>query len=192
MRGRRPTADEVRLWRAAMGDDDPAGAGAGGAAEAPASPAQRTVVPAHAQRGQSQRAQPQRPRPNGPAPAPAALDRHAARAIRRRRLVPEDRLDLHGMTQTAAHAALHRFLREAHARGLRCVAVITGKGVRVSDSGTDADPFTRRETGVLRRALPLWLDNPELAALVIGSEPAPPRDGGDGARYVLLRRKGRS
>ena len=173
-RGRRPTPDEVRLWRTAMGDADTPEADA---AEAPAPPAGRTAVPAHAQRTQ----------PKGP--TPARLDRHTTRALRRKRLVPEGRLDLHGMTQSAAHAALVRFLKEGHARGLRCVAVITGKGVRLPDDG--ADPFTHRETGVLRRSLPQWLDDPELSPLVIGSEPAQSRDGGDGARYVLLRRKGR-
>ena len=88
----------------------------------------------------------------------------------------DGRLDLHGLTQSEAHAALLRFLRTASARRARLVLVITGKG---TGDG---------ERGVLRRQLPNWVALPEFRSLVIGFEQASVRHGGDGAWYVSVRR----
>ncbi len=89
------------------------------------------------------------------------------------------RLDLHGLTQSEAHAALLRFLRQASAREARLVLVITGKGVRGEGAG---------ERGVLKRQVPHWLALPEFRSLVIGFEDAGVKHGGAGALYVRLRR----
>ena len=77
---------------------------------------------------------------------------------------------------------------DAHARGLRSVLVITGKG----GSGTSADEMLdgrRSERGVIRRNVPVWLDEPELRAVVVSFTRAHVRHGGDGALYVHLRRR---
>jgi DNA-nicking Smr family endonuclease len=96
-----------------------------------------------------------------------------------------DRIDLHGMTQSRAHAALLRFLQQAQADEARIVLVVTGKGtVR-----TDGD---RAERGVLRRQVPLWLSLPEFRSLVVGFEDAYIGHGGQGALYVRLRRAQRT
>ncbi len=123
-------------------------------------------------------------------PAPVArgeaLDRQTARQLERGRVPVEGRLDLHGMRQRDAHAALRRFLKEARGKGFRHVLVITGKG---------AEPDRRRsfydegdERGVLRQAVPHWLAAPDLADVVISFSEAPRRLGGEGALYVRLRR----
>ena len=129
------------------------------------------------------------------APKPAlvargeALDRQTARQLERGRLAVEARLDLHGMRQRDAHAALRRFLKSAQGKGYRHVLVITGKG---------ADPDARRsfyeaeERGVLRQAVPHWLGQPDLAHVVISYSEAPRRFGGEGALYVRLRAAKRS
>jgi DNA-nicking Smr family endonuclease len=90
----------------------------------------------------------------------------------------DGRLDLHGMTQSAAHDALQRFLRAAQARGGRIVLVITGKG--------SGDPTGER--GVLKRQVPLWLRLAEFRSLVVGFESAGIGHGGEGALYVSLRK----
>jgi DNA-nicking Smr family endonuclease len=92
----------------------------------------------------------------------------------------DDRIDLHGMTQANAHAALAHFLRRAQARGARVVLVITGKGARASD------PLSER--GVLKRQVPHWLESAALRPLVIGFESAGIGHGGAGALYVRLKR----
>jgi DNA-nicking Smr family endonuclease len=92
------------------------------------------------------------------------------------------RIDLHGMTQQAAHGRLVRYLREAQARGHRIVLVITGKGRPLGDNG---DGEVR---GVLRRAVPMWLSAAEMRPFVVGFGEAAPPHGGSGALYVRIRR----
>ena len=125
---------------------------------------------------------PLRPRP---APPPGGLDRHAARALRRGRHRIEARLDLHGMTRAAAHAALARFLSDNARRGRKCVLVITGRGRHLHTDPEDC--LAAPAAGVLRDAVPYWLKQPDLARFVVATGTAQPRDGGAGARYVLLR-----
>jgi DNA-nicking Smr family endonuclease len=122
-------------------------------------------------------------------PAPTArseaLNRQTARQLERGKLPVEARLDLHGMRQREAHAALRRFLKSAQGKGYRHVLVITGKGA-VSDT---ARPFYESdERGVLRQAVPHWLAAPDLAPVVLSYSEAPRRLGGEGALYVRLRR----
>src|SRR5205085_1454261 len=64
------------------------------------------------------------------------------------------RIDLHGMTWDAAHAALHRFIARAYDQGWRAVLVITGKGA-LGD-------------GVLRRHVPDWIAEPPIRPMVAG------------------------
>lgn len=103
--------------------------------------------------------------------------------LKRGKLAPEARIDLHGMTAERAHGALRGFILDAAARGQRLVLVITGKG-------READPHmgpARR--GVLRNAVPQWLAQPPLGPLVLQLTPAHDRHGGGGAYYVYLKRQ---
>lgn len=121
-----------------------------------------------------ERPRPTAGRPSSP-PRPTPLDRRTLRALERGRYPITARLDLHGMTQESAHAALESFFARAQAQGHRCVLVITGRG--------------ERKGGVLREAVPRWLAAPPLAEHVLSWAEAAPRHGGAGALYVLLRRK---
>jgi DNA-nicking Smr family endonuclease len=120
-----------------------------------------------------------------PAPAPArehrppshGFDRPTRAKLAKGRLAIEGKVDLHGLTQSEAHALLLSFLHRAHADGRRHVLVVTGKGASL---GSD---------GVLRRAVPGWLATPPFRALVGAHEPAAARHGGSGALYVRLRRR---
>jgi DNA-nicking Smr family endonuclease len=94
------------------------------------------------------------------------------------------RIDLHGMRQVEAQAALARFVHRAVARGDRTILVITGKGLKK----LDRDAAVIIEAGVLRSMLPIWLSEPSLAPLVAGWDVAAQGHGGDGAFYVRLRR----
>ena len=117
--------------------------------------------------------------PETKAPPPLApLGRRMKQRVARGKETIDGRLDLHGLTQSEAHATLLRFLRAASARGARLVLVITGKGARASDG----------ERGVLKRQVPHWLALPEFRALVVGFEDAHIAHGGEGALYVRVRR----
>ena len=48
--------------------------------------------------------------------------------LKRGQLAPGARIDLHGMTEAAAHGALLSFLPAAQARGVRLALVVTGMG----------------------------------------------------------------
>jgi DNA-nicking Smr family endonuclease len=117
------------------------------------------------------------------------LDRQTARQLERKRLAVEARLDLHGMRQRDAHAALRRFLKAAQARGYRHVLVITGKG---AEPDAKRSFYEAEDRGVLRQAVPHWLSQPDLAPVVISYAEAPRRLGGEGALYVRLRAAKRS
>ena len=121
-----------------------------------------------------------------PAPVPRgeALDRQTARKLERGHVAVEAKLDLHGMRQREAHAALRRFIKSAHGKGYRHVLVITGKG----GEPDRARPFYEEDSrGVLRSAVPHWLAAPDLAPLIVSFAEAPRRLGGEGALYVRLR-----
>jgi len=120
------------------------------------------------------------------ASAPVRMDRKTHQRMRRGRLDPEARLDLHGMTLDEAHPALISFILSSQAAGRRLVLVITGKGRRGEDDG----PIPRRK-GVLRHQLPHWLQSPPLAQAVLQVTEAHLRHGGGGAFYIYLRRGGR-
>ncbi len=120
------------------------------------------------------------------APPLADFDRRTKQKILRGRDNIERRIDLHGMSQAAAHAALRGFLRQAHAEDLRLVLVVTGKGER---SRFRTGPYG--EVGVLRRMVPHWLRELDLRSIVLGFEPAGTPHGGTGALYVRLRRRKR-
>jgi DNA-nicking Smr family endonuclease len=120
------------------------------------------------------------PLPPASAPPPLTLDRFAgidranAERLKRGKHAVEARLDLHGMTQAEAHRALGAFIRASRAGGKRCVLVITGRG--------------SVGAGVLKSAVPRWLDEPEFRPHLLAIATAQPRDGGNGALYVMLRR----
>ncbi len=118
-----------------------------------------------------------------PKPPPVGLERRFKRKVAVGRIPVEGVLDLHGMTQAQAHGALHRFLLGAQRDGARLVIVVTGKGMRDRYHRTDT-----AEPGVLRRAVPLWLRDGALRAIVIGFEEASLGHGGAGALYIRLRR----
>lgn len=114
---------------------------------------------------------------------PVQMDYKAFTRMKRGKLVPDARLDLHGMRLDRAHPALTRFILTAHAAGHRLVLVITGKGKRSQDDGPIPTP-----RGVLKHNVPQWLAMPPLSQVVLQVAQAHISHGGEGAYYVYLRR----
>jgi DNA-nicking Smr family endonuclease len=133
--------------------------------------------------------------PKAESPAKASLppiaqfDRKHVRKIRSGQVEIEARIDLHGMRQDEAHAALTRFLHRCQSKGQRWVLVITGKG-RAADADRYSafDMTSSRQRGVLRLNVPRWLDEPQLRPLVVSYTTAALSHGGEGALYVHLRK----
>ena len=105
----------------------------------------------------------------------ADIDRRTAQRFTRGEMAVDGRIDLHGLTLDQAHAALSAFVRGAHARGARCLVVVTGKGKGGS-------------IGKIRTETPHWLNQTPLRSLILAVSEARHRDGGTGALYVLLKR----
>jgi len=106
--------------------------------------------------------------------APAAPRR--MKLVRQGRLVPEDQLDLHGLTREEALEKVRFFLEDALYHGHRTVLVITGMG-----KGSGGEPVLRTEVeGFLNGAGRRWVSE---------WGRAPRRLGGEGALVVFLRGK---
>jgi len=118
------------------------------------------------------------PKPAKTAKGPGGLDGGTKRKLDKGEVTPTTKLDLHGLTEAAAHASLLDFIAAAHARGDRLVLVVTGKG--------------ERGRGVLKAMVPRWLDEPPLAKLIADKRSAHRRHGGEGALYVYLRKPART
>lgn len=182
MAKRRATPDELELWRhvaqtvrpiksrrraAAPKEDATAAPSAKAKAGGPAAPV---------------------PKPAPPKPQPPAkphelthglshgIDRRQADRFRKGKLAIDGKIDLHGRTQQDAHDDLLAFLKRAHAAGKRTLLVVTGKGMTTS------------KVGILRQAVPRWLNEPAFRSLVLAFDYAESRHGGEGALYVLMKR----
>ena len=117
-------------------------------------------------------------------PPERAVDPAIRKKLGRGRIDIDGRIDLHGMTQHQARAALSQFIHARFSRGDRTVLVITGKGAKTDNNYIAA----MTERGVLRTMLPIWLNEPGLSAMVSGWSLAARGHGGEGAWYVRLRR----
>jgi DNA-nicking Smr family endonuclease len=107
----------------------------------------------------------------------SGIDRANAERLKRGLYPIEARLDLHGKTQAEAHHALAVFIHRSSEAGRRCVLIITGRGL------------SPKGPGVLKSAVPRWLEEVGLRQQILALAPAQPRDGGAGALYLLLRRR---
>lgn len=113
------------------------------------------------------------------------MDRRNFERLRKGKIKPDARLDLHGMTAAQAHDELTGFIHRCHAAGKRLALVITGKGNTVREE----EGIMPTRQGLLRHSLPHWLDAPHLRPMILEITPAHARHGGGGAYYVYLRRK---
>jgi DNA-nicking Smr family endonuclease len=180
-------SDEVELFRRAMRDVRPLKGGERVSA-------QRRRTPARARFARAERAAVLREslESAGPAtPSAVGVDLYEVQPgdelLFRRAGVPETILrrlrrglyrtdyevDLHGLTATEASARLTEVLREAQQRGMRCIRIIHGKGLR---SGTRGPVLKNAVNAQLRRT-----------DAVLAFASARPRAGGTGATLVLLR-----
>ena len=169
--------DEDALFRAAMADAKPLQGR--DTRRKPAEPAPRRYGKTPKPPDRTPPSAQQTARANSPLTAGTAadLDRRTMDRLRKGRMRPEARIDLHGRSASAAHTALNVFIAGSYSAGKRCVLVITGKG-SMKEGG-----------GIIRREFPAWLNAPENRARVLGFAQAQPSDGGGGAFYVLLKRK---
>lgn len=166
---RQPTPEETVLWQESNRTTTPARHKRRAARPHP--PAQKPAVAPDTAPALKPVA-PARRAPKTPL-APLTM-REAGKRFKPHRTV-DATLDLHGLNTHEAYGRVARFLARAQQAGHRHVAIITGKG-------RGAEP------GVLRRALPVWLNEPGIRPMISAFSHARPEKGGEGVTHVLLKR----
>lgn len=103
----------------------------------------------------------------------SGIPRSVLRNLRRGHWVIREHFDLHGLTAPQARMATAAFLAACVQRGVRCVRIVHGKGLR-----------SPNRVPVLKRKLGHWLMQRDEVLAFCEARPA---DGGSGAVVVLLR-----
>ena len=176
---RRLDAEEEALWAKVIATVRPLGAPRGPRAaprpiERPATPAVAPAQPGRIARTHAE-----------------TLDGSWDRRLSQGRMEPQMVVDLHGLSRESARHLLYRRVHDAHARGLRTLLIITGKGHRPGPAPADLVPGLSGGTpprGGIRAELPRWLGEEALSHKIAAVRRAHPRHGGDGAAYLILRR----
>ena len=101
------------------------------------------------------------------------LQNNVLKKLRRGYFDQDAEIDLHGLTSNEAKRQLLHFLQSSVEAGCRCVHIVHGKGHRSVDNYP-----------VLKNNLNLWLRQHKDVQAFCSS---PPKDGGAGAVFVLLR-----
>lgn len=123
-------------------------------------------------------------KPPNRAPVPV-LDSTWERRIATGAIIPEMTVDLHGHTLHTAHQRLNQSLAMAVATGVRVLLVVTGNP-RPAATG----PVGEKARGAIRAEIGDWLALSGHADAIASVRTAHPRHGGNGALYVILRRRG--
>jgi len=187
---RKPSSEDEALWKSVTKDVKPIERKAPTARAEPepsSEPSEKSSKPSKLKKKPPARAVPP---PGAMAPTPpaakppelshgraAGVDKRTVDRLRRGQIAIEAEIDLHGHTQEEAHRVLQAFISGQAGAGRRCVRVVTGKG------------SFREGGGVLKTAVPRWLNEAPLREKVLAFSHARRDDGGEGALYVLLRRK---
>ena len=112
-----------------------------------------------------------------PRKTPSGISASQADKLKKGKIRPERTIDLHGFTQFRAHSYINEELLKCYKSNTRSILIITGK--KFGKMGAE---------GVLKREVPKWLNLSPLKEVILMTSWATPRDGGEGALYVLLRR----
>ena len=103
----------------------------------------------------------------------SGLQHKVLKKLRQGKFPVEHMLDLHGLTVREASGELLEFLGECEAAGVRHAIIIHGKG------------FRSRDKPVIKPMVNRWLRD---VNNVLAFHSAQPKDGGNGAVYVLLKK----
>lgn len=157
------SAEDLALWRAMMGDVEPIDRSRVAKPEDLQKPAPKA--------GRIRQREVFGVSRDAPRKKAQKLDGDTLARLQSGQIRRQAKLDLHGRTESEAFPLVQGFLTNAYNAGKRCVLIVTGKG--------------QDGQGVLKQNLPRWL---ETHSDVMASCYAVQKDGGEGARYVYLRR----
>ena len=91
---------------------------------------------------------------------------------------PDSQIDLHGHNLSDAKIKLKSYIIDAYNNEQRNVLVITGKGLN--------------KTGLLKKEVPIWINEKEIKNLIINCTNAPRSFGGEGALIIRIKNKNKT
>jgi DNA-nicking Smr family endonuclease len=170
---RKLSSDERALWAKVVGSvrplhrqPQPAALGPSARRQPPAKPQLRPII--H-----------HPPSPVARVAADSGLDSSWDRRLARGLAEPDLVVDLHGLSLAAAYARIDAQLDQALAGDARLILLITGKAPQAERAGR----------GRIRAAVEDWLAASRHSRAIAAVRPAHRRHGGDGALYIVLRRR---
>lgn len=95
--------------------------------------------------------------------------------LNKNRIEPDGIIDLHGYNLKEAKIKLITYVFQAFNNNKRNILIITGKGLN--------------KTGLLKKEVPIWLNQKEVKKILISYENAPRSFGGEGALVIRLKNK---
>jgi DNA-nicking Smr family endonuclease len=104
------------------------------------------------------------------------VDTNTIREIDKGKYRIDASLDLHGLDRYAAFDKLKHLVTHAYQNRQRLLLIITGKG-------------GASKQGILREKIESWVNSPEIRPYIVRISQAAKHHGGDGAFYLLIKRK---
>ena len=96
-------------------------------------------------------------------------------------------IDLHGFSLIDANNFIEKFIKECFENNVHKIIVITGKGLR---SQNDKNPYISKDLSILKNSVPKFIKSKSsLIQLIKEIKEANIEDGGEGAFYILLRKR---
>ncbi len=97
-------------------------------------------------------------------------------------------IDLHGFSLLDANNFIEKFITECFEHNVYKIIVITGKGLR---SKNEKNPYVSKDLSILKNSIPKFImSKPSLLKLIKEIKKANIEDGGEGAFYIYLKKKG--
>ena len=176
------TADEAQAWEKVAATVEPIHHISDAARSAP-EPALTTPAVSHFKRKPTPTAARPQHMPPPPKRPPNSLDGSWDKRLKSGAIQPDVTLDLHGHNLDAAYDRLMSGVAQARAMDARTILLVTGKPRPVDP----ADRGTKR--GAIRAKVLDWLAASSYHSAIAAVRRAHIRHGGDGALYIVLRRK---
>ena len=97
-------------------------------------------------------------------------------------------LDLHGYTLEEANNKIKEFINSSYLNNVKKLTIVTGKGLH---SNNQNNPYVSKDLSILKYSVPEFINNNQNLMRVINDiQDATIEDGGSGAFYIFLKKKG--
>ncbi len=99
------------------------------------------------------------------------------------------KLDLHGFSLVDAYDKFKNEVIKSYNKNKRCILVITGKGVHLSNKDNNEDASPKLFYGKIKNSIISWINEDSMKNYILTYQDAGIEHGGDGAIFVYLRKK---